>query len=71
MPSAFSARTFVIDREPWRPTVIYPARGIATLWEETAPAPEGLARLLGATRAQVLAQLDAPRWTSRPSPSPA
>ena len=49
MPSAFSAaRPLVIDRAPWQPTVIYPARGIATLWEEAAPAPEGLARLLGA-----------------------
>jgi hypothetical protein len=64
MPSAFSARTFVIDREPWRPTVIYPARGIATLWEEAAPAPDGLARLLGASRAAVLADLGAPRSTT-------
>ena len=64
MPSAFSARTFVIDREPWRPTVIYPARGIATLWEEAAPARDGLARLLGASRAAVLADLGAPRSTT-------
>ena len=64
MPSAFSARTFVIDREPWRPTVIYPARGIATLWEEAAPARDGLARLVGASRAAVLADLGAPRSTS-------
>jgi len=64
MPSAFSARTFVIDRAPWRPTVIYPARGIATLWEEAEPARDGLARLLGATRAAVLADLGAPRSTT-------
>jgi hypothetical protein len=65
MPSTFAAtRPHVIDRPAWQPTVVYPARGIATLWEETAPAPEGLARLLGATRAQVLAQLDAPRSTT-------
>jgi DNA-binding transcriptional ArsR family regulator len=64
MPTAFSAvRPLVIDRAPWQPTLIYPARGIATLWEDAAPAPEGLARLLGATRAAVLADLAAPRST--------
>jgi DNA-binding transcriptional ArsR family regulator len=65
MPTAFSAvRAFVIDRAPWQPTLIYPARGIATLWEDAAPAPEGLARLLGATRASVLADVAAPRSTT-------
>ncbi|QEC47440.1 winged helix-turn-helix transcriptional regulator [Baekduia soli] len=65
MPTAFSAvRPFVIDRGPWQPTVIYPARGIATLWEDAAPAPDGLARLLGVTRAAVLADLAAPRSTT-------
>ena len=64
MPSAFSARALVVDRAPWRPTVIYPARGIATLWEEAAPARDGLARLLGATRAAVLSDLGAPRSTT-------
>jgi DNA-binding transcriptional ArsR family regulator len=65
MPTAFSAvRPFVIDRAPWQPTLIYPARGIATLWEDAAPAPEGLARLLGATRAAVLGDLAAPRSTT-------
>jgi DNA-binding transcriptional ArsR family regulator len=65
IPSAFSAtRPSVVDRAPWQPTVIYPARGIATLWEDASPAPDGLARLLGATRAAVIANLDAPRSTS-------
>jgi len=64
MPTAFSAvRPLVIDRAPWQPTLIYPARGIATLWEDAEPAPEGLARLLGATRATVLGDLAAPRST--------
>jgi hypothetical protein len=32
MPSAFDAsRPSVIDRAPWQPTPVYPARGIATL----------------------------------------
>jgi DNA-binding transcriptional ArsR family regulator len=65
MPSAFAAmRPAVIDREPSRPTLIYPARGIATLWEAPAAAPDGLARLVGATRAAALVMLDAPRSTA-------
>jgi DNA-binding transcriptional ArsR family regulator len=65
MPSAFAAvRPMVIDAPPWQPTVIYPARGIATLWEDAAPAPDGLARLLGATRAAVLTDVAAPRSTT-------
>jgi hypothetical protein len=65
MPSAFSAvRPFVIDRAPWQPTLVYPARGVATLWEDAPAAPDGLARLLGATRAAVLADLAAPRSTT-------
>jgi hypothetical protein len=65
MPSAFAAtRPSVIDRAPSQPTVVYPARGIATLWEDAPAAPEGLARLLGATRAAVLADLAAPRSTT-------
>jgi hypothetical protein len=65
MPSAFYAmRPSVIDRAPWQPTLIYPARGSATLWDDTPAAPDGLARLLGATRAAVLADLGAPRSTT-------
>lgn len=68
MPSAFSAvRPVVIDRAPWQPTLIYPARGVATLWQDAAPAPDGLARLLGATRAAVIADLAAPRSTTEVS----
>jgi DNA-binding transcriptional ArsR family regulator len=65
VPSAFSAsRPFVVDRPPWQPTLSYPARGIATLWEEAAPAPDGMARLLGSSRAAMLADLAAPRSTT-------
>ena len=65
MPSAFQwARPSVTDLEPWQPTVVYPARGIATLWDDGAAAPDGLKRLLGATRAAALAGLDAPRSTT-------
>jgi DNA-binding transcriptional ArsR family regulator len=65
MPSAFTwARPATIDLAPWQPTVIYPARGIATLWEEGRRSPAALSRLLGATRAAVLADLEAPRSTT-------
>jgi DNA-binding transcriptional ArsR family regulator len=64
VPSAFEAtRPFVIDRAPWQPTLIYPARGIATLWDEAPVAPGSLARLLGASRAAILSDLGAPRST--------
>jgi DNA-binding transcriptional ArsR family regulator len=65
MPSAFAAtRPYVIDRPPWQPAVIYPARGIATLWDQPAAAPDGIARLIGGSRAAMLADLDAPRSTT-------
>ena len=65
MPSAFAPlRPGTIDEEPWQMTVIYPARGIATLWEDGARASDGLARLLGTTRAAMLADLGAPRSTT-------
>jgi DNA-binding transcriptional ArsR family regulator len=65
VPSAFAAeRPFVIDRAPWHPAVIYPSRGIATLWEQAKAAPHGLARLLGSSRAAILAELAAPTSTT-------
>jgi DNA-binding transcriptional ArsR family regulator len=53
----------VISIEPWQPTVIYPARGVALLWESNEEAPE-LAGLIGATRARILTALAAPQSTS-------
>jgi hypothetical protein len=64
IPSAFATRPATIDLPPWQMTVVYPARGIATLWDDGARAAEGLAKLLGATRAAVLADLGAPRSTT-------
>jgi DNA-binding transcriptional ArsR family regulator len=66
MPSAFLwDRPMVAADDPWQPTLIYPARGVATLWEEgPRTTPEGLAGVLGRTRAALLADLDAPRSTS-------
>jgi DNA-binding transcriptional ArsR family regulator len=65
MPSAFQwARPATIELAPWQPTLIYPARGIATLWDAGTRAADGLVRLLGTTRAAILAALDAPRSTA-------
>ena len=65
MPSVFTwpAAVVVTDR-PWQPTIVYPVRGIAGLWSTPQRDPVTLARLLGATRAAVLAGLDAPASTT-------
>jgi DNA-binding transcriptional ArsR family regulator len=65
MPSAYvwPAVAAVVD-EPWQPTIVYPARGIANLWRQAAPPPDALARLLGRTRALLLARLDRPASTA-------
>jgi DNA-binding transcriptional ArsR family regulator len=65
MPSAFSwPLVIAISAEPWQPTIAYPARGIAGLWEKPAPAPGALVRLLGTTRATLLASLERPASTT-------
>jgi uncharacterized protein DUF5937/helix-turn-helix protein len=65
LPSAFRwEHPGVITERPWQPTVFYPARGVATLWEPgAAEGPEALAAVVGRGRAAVLAALDAPRPT--------
>jgi DNA-binding transcriptional ArsR family regulator len=65
MPSAFSwPLVIAISAEPWQPTIAYPARGIAGLWEKPPPAPGALVKLLGRTRATLLASLDRPASTT-------
>jgi DNA-binding transcriptional ArsR family regulator len=65
MPSAYVWPSLVaIVDEPWQPTIVYPVRGIAELWQVPAPPPHALARLLGRTRAIVLASLDRPISTT-------
>lgn len=66
VPSAFSVqRPAAISRSPWQPTVIYPARGVGLLWDRgDRPSADGLAHVLGSTRATLLADLDAPRSTT-------
>ncbi|MET7965068.1 helix-turn-helix domain-containing protein [Micromonospora sp. NPDC005305] len=47
------------------PTVAYPARGTATLWETSPPRPAGaVVDLIGAARAGLLAAIEAPTSTS-------
>jgi len=65
-PSAFVwPQVYTSSIPPWPPTLTYPARGIATLWEAASTeAPAGLSNVLGRSRAKLLAQLDTPRSTS-------
>jgi hypothetical protein len=65
LPSAFIwGRPLVIVDEPWLPALVYPARGVGTLWESAPTTPEALAALVGRTRASLLTALDAPRSTT-------
>ena len=64
VPSAFTWRPFAITSPPWQPTLIYPARGVALLWERGDPAPEALSAVLGRARAELLAALAAPASTT-------
>ena len=66
VPSVFVwPAVLLITATPWQPTLIYPARGVGTLWEPGAPRPPGaLAALLGRSRAIVLLALDRPRTTT-------
>src|SRR5699024_1741140 len=65
VPSVFvwpgAAATF---ESPWPPALIYPARGVAALWERRAEVSAAAARLLGPSRAAILAALDTPASTS-------
>jgi DNA-binding transcriptional ArsR family regulator len=65
VPSAFGCdKPSSMTAAPWQPTVIYPARGVALLWESASAPPEALAKVLGRSRAMLLADLDAPRTTT-------
>jgi DNA-binding transcriptional ArsR family regulator len=65
MPSAYLwPHVAAITEEPWQPTIIYPAAGIAGLWQAPAAPPAALGRLLGRTRALILTALDQPLSTT-------
>ncbi|MQS16177.1 winged helix-turn-helix transcriptional regulator [Streptomyces kaniharaensis] len=65
VPTVFAwPGVFSQQNPPWQPGLVYPPRGVATLWETAGNAvPEGLARVIGRTRAWLLAELDAPAST--------
>lgn len=66
VPCVFAWPNILLITDPtWQPTLIYPARGVGTLWEPGRPAaPEALTALIGRVRASVLLALDSPRSTT-------
>lgn len=65
VPSAFNwPHISVIVDPPYQPTLVYPARGTARLWTDSPAPPDGLARVLGRTRASLLISLDEPTTTT-------
>jgi hypothetical protein len=66
VPSAFAWPDVLLVTDPrWQPTLVYPARGVGTLWEaDRPPVPDALGALLGKVRAAVLMALDHPRSTT-------
>ncbi|MFI6784561.1 DUF5937 family protein [Micromonospora sp. NPDC050276] len=66
VPSVFKwDQVVVIVDPPWQPTVIYPARGLGTLWQPLrTDRHTALGRLIGRTRAALLLSLDEPASTT-------
>lgn len=66
IPSAFGWPTvFSSTLPPWQPTLTYPARGVATLWEKrTAATVPALERVLGRSRTRLLLELELPASTT-------
>jgi DNA-binding transcriptional ArsR family regulator len=62
IPSVFAWPGAGVTFNP--PAIIYPARGIASLWQPPARTPSDLAHLIGATRAMLLSALAEPASTS-------
>ncbi|WP_138444951.1 ArsR/SmtB family transcription factor [Sinomonas susongensis] len=67
VPTAFVwPSTLVLNTAPFVPTITYAPRGVGRLWEKTRETQESpISRLLGRTRAQILAQLDVPMTTTQ------
>ncbi|MGH2636974.1 MAG: DUF5937 family protein [Actinomycetota bacterium] len=58
-------RLTVMWDEPWQPTLAYPPRGLATLWEGEPAAPgTALPELVGESKAAILRSLEIPMTTS-------
>ncbi|MGM1062483.1 ArsR family transcriptional regulator [Saccharothrix sp. Mg75] len=60
VPSAFTWPHAYLRDSPVRLALCYPAHGFGSLWERAAPARDALGRLLGATRARLLCELESP-----------
>jgi DNA-binding transcriptional ArsR family regulator len=68
VPSVFIWPKLALGLDPpWPPALIYPARGVAALWEEPGRARPGSAldRLLGPARAAILIALEEPASTTQ------
>ncbi|MFE0648466.1 ArsR/SmtB family transcription factor [Streptomyces sp. NPDC059534] len=64
MPSIFTWPQVLVDTSPiGAASIRYPATGMGLLWEEEPPTPDGLALVLGHTRAALLAALAEPMST--------
>ena len=64
-PSAFSWPGVIVVLDAGPAILVYPARGVAVLWRTgDVDPPAALARLLGRSRAKLLADLDEPRSTT-------
>ena len=61
IPSVFAwPRTWAMFDAPWQPALVYPARGVGSLWAPPGtPAPDALAALIGRRRAEILTELPA------------
>ncbi|MCP2337070.1 helix-turn-helix domain-containing protein [Actinomadura rupiterrae] len=64
LPSVFAGLGYSTE-PPWQNTLSYRARGVANLWSRDAPPDDGLPKLIGRTRADVLRTLDEPTTTTR------
>ncbi|WP_055697780.1 ArsR/SmtB family transcription factor [Streptomyces silaceus] len=64
-PSAFAARCVLLPgRDGVPPCLVYPARAVGTLWECRDGSGDGLARLLGRSRARLLSGTSTPSTTT-------
>jgi DNA-binding transcriptional ArsR family regulator len=67
VPSVFIWPRLALSLDPpWPPALIYPARGVAALWQEPSTAARGaLDRLIGPSRAAILLALEEPASTTQ------
>ncbi|MCX5380565.1 helix-turn-helix domain-containing protein [Streptomyces sp. NBC_00091] len=65
-PSAFAARCHLLTGPgPAPPAAVYPSRAVGGLWERRSACGDGLARLLGRSRARLLAFTSSPSTTTQ------